>query len=347
MKKKTVFIIATVILFISLGGAFFYRQKTKPLEYQFTTVKKGKLSLTVSSSGEIQTDKEVTLQFQTSGKLAWIGVKEGDKVKQWQAIASLDVRELEKKLKKELNDYLKERWDFEGDRETYHVSTDDLDKYTLTNAVRRLLEKNQFDLENTVWDVEIAHLAVELATIISPIAGIVTKAEAPNAGVNVTPATSRITISSPDEVYFEANVDENDIGLVKLGQKAIVFLDAYPDEEFQGEVKEISFVSTTTSGGGTAFPVQISLGQSNENEKFKIGMNGDVEIIISEKESAFYLPQEAVKQKEGKKYVEILKDGTVEKIKVTTGLETDTEIEIVEGVEEGEEVIAEKTKNKK
>lgn len=339
MKKKTILIIAAVIFLVGLGGIFFYRQKTKQPEYQFTTVKKGKISQTVSSSGEIQTDKEVSLKFQASGKLAWIGVKEGDKVDQWQALASLDIRELEKKLKKELNDYMEERWDFEQAREDYNVTTDDLNKYTLTNAIRRLLEKNQFDLENTVWDVEIAHLAVELATIVSPIAGIVTEVEAPIAGVNVTPTTSRITVSSPDEVYFEANVDENDIGQLILGQKAVVFLDTYSDEEFQGEVREINFVSVTTSGGGTAFPVKVFLNQSNESEKFKIGMNGDVEIIIDEKESAFYLPQEAVKQREGKKYVEILKDGEVEKIEVTTGLETDTKVEIVKGVGEGEEVI--------
>lgn len=347
MKKKIIFTVIALLLIIGLIKGYLYFQAKKEPQYELTSVKKGKIDQTVSASGKIQTGKEVTLQFQTSGKLAWVGVKEGDKVNQWQAVAGLDVVELEKKLKKELNDYLNERWDFDQSREDYLITTDDLEKYTLTNAVRRILEKNQFDLNNTVLDVEIAHLAVDLATLVSPIEGIVTKMESPVAGVNTTPTISRIIISAPEEVYFEANIDENDVGQIKASQKAKLFLDAYPEEEFSSEVKEVSFVAVKTSGGGTAFPTKIYLDLPNNEEKFKIGMNGDVEIIIAQKENILHLPLEAIKKEKGKKYVRVLENGEIKDIEVKTGLETDTKVEIVEGVEEGEEVIIGKTKNKK
>lgn len=335
MKKA---IIIVVVVLIVGAGVYYSLFRKKPVEYETTKVKKGNISQSISASGKIQTDQEVTLQFQTSGKLAWINVKEGDPVQQWQTLAGLDTQELEKKLKKELNDYLNERWDFEQAREDYDVFPGLLHTYTLTNEIRRILEKNQFDLDNTVLDVEIAHLAVELATMTTPISGIVTSIEAPVAGINVTPATSRITISSPQEIYFEAAVDENDIGQVKLGQKAQVLLDAY-EEEFSGVVKEISFVSVKTSGGGTAFPTKIFLDSANNDEKFKLGMNGDVEILIQEKENVLYLPAEAVKTKNGQSYVEVLTNGQLKQIEIQTGLETDADVEITAGLDENQEVV--------
>lgn len=343
MKKK---IIILTIVILGLFCLWFFLLRKKPPVYEFATVKKGDLKQTVSASGKIVTGKEATLQFQTSGKLAWIGVKEGDKVNQWQAVAGLDTQELEKKLKKELNDYTNERWDFQGDRETYNITTDDLDKYTLTNAVRRLLDKNQFDLNNVVLDVEIANFAVELATLVSPIQGIVTKVEAPVAGVNTTPSTSRITVSAPEEVYFEALVDENDIAQVVRAQKTEVSLDAYQDEKFTGIVREIAFTSVKTSGGGNAFPVKIYFDQPNTEEKFKIGMNGDAEITITEKNGVFYLSPEAVKGSDKQKYVQILEKNQIKKINVQTGLENESQIEIVSGITEGQKIIVSEKKKK-
>ena len=86
----------------------------------------------------------------------------------------LDTRELQKKLQKALKDYMKERWDFEQERENYGITTDNLDSYTLSNEVRRILEKNQFDLDKAVLDVELKDIALKYATLISPISGIVT-----------------------------------------------------------------------------------------------------------------------------------------------------------------------------
>lgn len=310
-------------------------------KYETTKVKKGDIRSTISASGKIEAENQVTLKFQTSGKLAWVGVKKGDRVKKWQAIASLDKRELEKTLKKELNDYLEERWDFEGDRETYHVTTDDLEKYTLTNAVRRILEKAQFDLNNTVIDLEIADLALKLATITSPIDGIVTEIGSPIAGVNITPATAEFTIANPEVMVFKAKIDEADIGKIKEGQKAIVILDAYEDQEFEGTVAKIDFASTTTSGGGTAFSTEISL-PANDNLLFKVGMNGDAEIIIEEKADVLHLPQGTIKEKDGRTYVEIIEGRKIKEIEVETGLSTDTQTEILSGLEKDQEVITRK-----
>lgn len=310
-------------------------------KYETAKVKKEDILQTVSASGEIEAESQVTLKFQTSGLLTWVGVKEGDYVKKWQAIASLDKRELEKNIKKELNDYMNERWNFEQDRETYRITTDDLSKYTLTNEFRRILEKAQFDLDNTVLDVEIKDLAIKLATITTPIEGIVTQIDEPTPGVNITPATATFTIADSSKMKFVVNVDESDIGQVRIGQKVKLTLDAYPDEEFEGEVGKIAFAAITTKGGGTAFPVDILLPE-NEKEKFKIGMNGDAEMIIAQEKEVLTVPTETIKEKNGKRYVEVIEGRSIKEVEVETGIESENEIQIIKGLVEGQVVITEK-----
>lgn len=340
MKKKA--ILTTIGVGLILGGVFFFPKIRGGAKEETGTAKvqRKNLQKVVSASGKVKSEREVELKFQTSGKLAWVGVKEGDSVKQWQAIASLDQKELQKKLEKEINDYMNERWSFEEDRETYHVTTDALDKYTLSNTARRVLEKAQFDLNNTVLDVEIAHETHQLATLVSPIEGIVTHIDTPVAGVNITPATAVFAIADPKEVVFQANIDEVDIGQVQEGQKAILTLDAYPEEEIQTSVKQISFTATTTRSGGTAFPAKFTLPE-NQRLKFKLGMNGEVEIILQEKEEVLVVPSEAVMKKGEKYYVFVVKEGATKKQEVEIGLGTETETEIIKGIFEKDEVVTE------
>lgn len=331
-------------LIIALIGAFTVPPKVNSLlkgpAENYETQKAGQenLQATVSASGEIEAENKVELKFQTSGRLAWVGVKEGDYVEKWQAVASLDKSELEKTLKKELNDYLNERWDFTDDRETYDIVSDDLNHYTLTDDIRRILEKAQFDLDNKIIDVEIAALAVKYATLTTPIEGIVTEVEAPVAGINITPATATFTVADPASMKFVANVDEADITNIRLGQKVIINLDAFPEESFQGQVDRIAFAAVTTRGGGTAFPIEIKLPE-NIDERFRIGMNGDAEIILDTRQNTLTVPIEAVKIENGDRYVEIIEGKEIKKVKVVTGLESDNEVEILDGLTSGQIVI--------
>jgi len=307
-------------------------------QYETAKVKKEDLSQTISASGKVQAENQVTLKFQTSGKLAWVGVKEGDYVYKWQAVASLDKREIEKTLKKKLLAYMEERWDFEQAQEDYGVEGRPLEKVILTDAEKRILEKAQFDLESAVLDVEIQDLAKQLATIASPIDGIVTEIESPIAGVNITPATARFTIADPSTTKFVANVDESDIGGVRIGQKVIIALDAYPEDEFEGDVVKIAFASITTRGGGTAFPVDISLPE-NIDQRFKVGMNGDVEIVLESRDEVLTVSLEAIKREKGKTYVQIIEGKNIKDIEVEIGLESDTKVEIHKGLVEDQIVI--------
>jgi len=332
-QKKVIFILALILL----GGFLLVRNPSSKKEgFKIAKVERKTLTKTISASGKVTSEREVNLKFQTSGEMVWVGVKEGDTVKKWQAIASLDKRELQKRFQKYANDYLGERGDFEQTQDDYQETRD---RKLVTDTIQRTLDKAQYDLNKSVLDYEIADLAVKFATIYSPIDGIVTQVDIPVAGVNITPATATFTVTDPSAVVFSANADEVDVGQIRLGQEATITLDAYPDEEFRGKIEKINFTAVGTSGGGTAYPVTVALTQ-NEDLKFKVGMNGDLGVVTATREGVLAISGSAIFAREDKKYVWLVTGGKATKKEVKVGLETDDESEIIEGLGENDRIIA-------
>jgi RND family efflux transporter MFP subunit len=300
----------------------------KTLQVTTAKVKQADISQTVSASGEISAETQVELKFQTSGQLAWVGVKEGDQVKKWQAIAALDRRELEKRLKKELDLYLRERTEFDDTQDTYKNTP-------LSDAIKHIKERAQIDLNQTILDVEIRDLALKFATLVTPIDGVVTSIDTPVAGINITPATAVFTVADPDSLIFETEVDETDISLIKEDQKVQLTLDAFPDEKLSGQVTQISFTSRTSRGGGTVFPVKISLPQK-DGLQYRLGMNGDADFIIRSSTDVLVIPIEALLPDN---QVWVKRGETFAKISVETKIESEAEIEVVNNLSSGDEVV--------
>lgn len=320
-------------------GGIGWKLKPKPVEYRQYSVEKGPLQVLLSASGTVRAENIADLAFQTGGRLAWVGVKKGDRVKKWQGIASLDQRTVQKNLEKELNDYLKTRWDFQGNRETYNVTTDNLDRYTLTPAVRRLLDKSQFDLNNSVLDVELQAVVKEFSSIASPFSGLVTNVSLPNPGINVTGGSVVATVIDPDSMYFEAQIDEVDISKIKIGASVELTLDAYPEEVIDAKIISIDFSPVSLSGGGTGYAVKISLPSQTSDFKFKLGLNGNADIIMVKLDEALILPPAAVSQKDGQWAVKVRQGKQVVERTIEVGWETENKVEIKSGLTAGDQVV--------
>lgn len=331
-----------VILLLGLAGGIGWKLKPKPAAYHEYTVEKGPLQVMLSAAGTVKAENQVDLAFQTGGCLSWVGIKKGDRVKKWQGIASLDQRTVQKNLEKELNDYLKTRWDFQDNREIYNVSTDNLDSYTLTPAVRRLLEKSQFDLNNSVLDVELQAVVKEFSSIVSPFSGLVTNVSLPNSGINVTAGSVVATVIDSDSMYFEAQIDEVDISKIKMGAAAELTLDAYPEEVINAKVISIDFSPISLSGGGTGYAVKISLPSQTVDLKFKLGLNGNADIIMVKLDEALVLPPAAVSQKDGRWTAKVRSGKEIVERNVEVGWETEEKIEIKSGLELGDQVYVNK-----
>ncbi len=332
MKKKL--LIAFVVLLALLGIGFFKgRKKVSPFKVE--TVKTGEMSISLSASGEIAAERDATLQFEAGGLLSWVGVKKGDRVGKGQAIASLDSRELKKQLQKSLNLYQSQRDDFEQTQADYQEIKD---KYLLTDEIRRILDKTQNSLNNTVLEVELNDLALRYSTIYSPFAGEIIAVSAPFAGVNILPTTATFRVVDPKSLYFQALIDETDIPKVKIGSKVALRLDAFPDQTFDAVVGNIDLNSTLSGGGGTAYQTKITfLGETRDF--FRLGMNGDAEIILANLPKVLLVPLSALSEKEGKTYLWKVEGGKAKKAEVKIGATNDDFAQVTDGLSEGEKVI--------
>jgi RND family efflux transporter MFP subunit len=334
LKKKWYFLVIILLVFFLI---FIQTQAKKTEVEEKMTVKKQNLKETLTLSGEIDAEEKVSLKFQTSGRLVWVGVKEGDYVKKYQAIASLDKRDLKNRLDKYLNNYLKQRNSFEQTKddyeETYEFSTGDLHK-----RAKRILENSQYDLNSAVLEVEYQNLLLEYADLWTPIEGVVTHIDIPKAGVNITPANATFEIVNPKTLYFSATVEQADVVNLKEGMKGKLTLDSFSD--FEDEVK-VSYISFSPKSGETGKVYQIKLELSEKTKKLplRLGMTGDVEFLIKEKNKVIALPSRFIKKDKKGSYVFVKENNKKIKKYIKIEEEIDGKIVIKSGLNEGEIII--------
>jgi len=328
--------ILLILLLVVLGLIFWsYRNASAKTAAAITTaeVKRGNFVNVLSSSGKTKAEKSVELKFQAGGKLAWVGVKEGASVSAYQTIARLDTREVQKNLEKALRDYSSERNDFDqSGLDSPAIKPAD----AANDRLKRILQKNQWDLDQAILDVELKSLSVEFASLVTPISGIVTRIDTPVAGVNITPATAVFAVSDPSSLVFEANVDETDVAGLTVGQSATIRLDAFPEATFSGTISYISYISQQSSGGATVFPVKIAF---SNPQNLRIGLNGDIEIETSRENNVLMVPTEAIREEKGERYVYRKTDGKYEKVRVTTAAKNEDDIIVTEGLNDGDMVV--------
>ncbi len=319
-----------LVLLVIFGGYFYWQNSQKQATAETTYVVQAKdLKQYVTTSGKITAQKQASVRFQTGGMLSWVGVKKGDMVKQWQALASLDQRELEKNLKKSLLAYSNQRADF--DEMTMETYNDDV----LDETIKRILQKNQNNLDSAVVNVELADLAKQYATIYSPIDGVVVKATDEYAGVNAS-ATTEYVIVDPATLRFSAEVEELDIGKIKVGDSASIYLDAFPEATISSTISAIEFTPTKTTSGNTAYLAHFALALDS---RYRLDMNGDVQILTNQRSQVLSVPIDAVIEKDGAKFVTVKRDSKKEEVSIETGLETDEEYEVIQGLQPGDTII--------
>jgi len=302
------------------------------------TVVRDTIKETITISGELEAEEKITLRFQSSGLLSWIGVKQGEFVKKNQPIASLDQKELQKNLQKYLNTYLDSRWTFDQNKDEYRQPAQGYWglSWDQRNDLDRALQKSQFDLNNAVLDVELKDIALKYANIYSPIDGIITHIGSPVAGVYVTPAQAEFEIINPNSIYFSLLPDQTEVTKLSASMSADIVFDSYPDEKATGTIQTIAF--TPKAGEtNTVYEVKITYPFGDESlNKYRIGMTGDATFTILDKPDVLIVPLTFLKTEKDKKYVMKKSGSKKEKIYVDVGIESEQMAEITGGLSDGD-----------
>ncbi|MCL5666198.1 MAG: efflux RND transporter periplasmic adaptor subunit [Patescibacteria group bacterium] len=184
-------------------------------------------------------------------------------------------------------------------------------------------------------DLADAQAAYNNTIITAPFDGVIATLDA-SMGDQANSGAAIATIITPQQIA-EITLNEVDVAKVKIGQKATVTFDAIEGLTLTGKVAEIDAIGTVTQGV-VNYNVKISL--DTQDERVKPGMSVSASIITNMAADVLAVPNSAVKSGGSGSYVQVLgSDGKPQNITVQTGLSNDTETEIQNGLNEGQEVV--------
>lgn len=178
--------------------------------------------------------------------------------------------------------------------------------------------------------------AYKAIPLISPIDGEVIVAIT-QPGQTITTGDAVIVLS--DQLIVRAQVDETDIGKVKLGQAAFLTLDAYPEDKIKAGVDHIYYESQTVNN---VTIYQVDLLPATIPGFFRSGMNATINFIESSRENALLIPVDAVIKDKENNYVLLKQAGSQEYLKreVKLGISDDKNIEVISGVNVNDLIVA-------
>jgi len=238
-------------------------------------------------------------------------------------------------------------------------------------------ENSKASVVNAKSALSKAQVNLEYATITSPISGVVLNRaieEGQTVAASFTTPTLFTIVNDLTQMEVQASVDEADIGLVLKGQRVEFTVDAYPDLKFAGQVTQVRLQPVTTNN---VVKYIVILSAPNPEKKLMPGMTASATIIVEEETNTLVLPGEATRFTPDEAYLQAMEGKSEDKNKnssgtagdeqgdtgntiqdnntvtvwlkdqnnkihkkaVNTGLDNGTEIEILSGLQEGDEVI--------
>lgn len=347
-------IVAIVLLFLIFGG------KKKKNEISFTTEKAtiGSIQNSITATGTIEPVTSVTVGTQVSGIVSKLYVDYNSVVKRGQVIAELDKTNLMSQLNTA-------RANLSSVQSTLNYQSANYKRYQ-TLFEKGLVSADEYETAQLSYrqakeqvaaareEVQRAQTNLGYATITSPIDGIVlSKSVEEGQTVAASFSTPELFKIAQDLTNMQvvADIDEADIGGVAEGQRVTFTVDAFPDDTFEGTVKQVRQEATTESNVVT---YEVIISAPNDDLKLKPGLTANVTIFTLEKNNVLTLPSkalrfspnEAILQKgerieDRKAKTKVwTKEGSVFKAHgVQTGITNGVLTEILSGIKEGTEVL--------
>lgn len=326
MNKKSVLTLSVVLIFAALGFMA-YRQisaKRAAAETPATetaVVQRGDLSVTVDVSGSIVPRIEIGLAFSSSGRVTETLVTEGERVEAGQTLLRLDTKDLAWQVEQARLSVSIAEYDLSDARDVYLEESDQLKR------VEAKLEQAQISLQQAEW-------RLEQATLVAPFSGVVT-ALLVEPGELAGNSQTVLILSDLSSLDVDVNVDETDVARIAMRTPVSVTVDAFPGTELSGEIIEISS-SADLQSGVVLYPVTVRLDPTDLS--IRPGMTVNIIVTIEKRENTLFVPFRAVETEGGQAYVTRVTASGSERVAVTLGLITDTQVEILSGLNEGDVV---------
>lgn len=299
MKKKKIrvlVIIALIIIAVIVIYRLFFTEEKK-LVIRTHVIETSTVENNITATGTLEPVETVDVGTQVSGEIKFIYIDFNSTVTKGQLLAELDKKTLNEKVSQARASVTSSESALSYAQQNYNRTKQLYDVKAATTVAleeaQNSLVQAQTSLVNAKANLDQALVNLSYAEIYSPIDGIVLDREV-EVGQTVAASFSTPTLftiaNDLTKMQVEADVDEADIGQVKINQKVTFTVDAYSDDIFIGTVNQIRLQPTTTSNVVT---YTVIIDAPNPDEKLFPGMTASV-TIITESQEGLVVPSEAL-----------------------------------------------------
>lgn len=339
MRMKS---IATGLLILLLPlGLFLAGFWDQPRQVETVQVERGDLSLLIRVTGEVINDRRVELTALVDGQVISVDAGVGDRVSAGQILAKMDNRAAAANRQRaeafvQQHAVLRKEADLRYQR---------LSKLVAKGAVtEEQLEDAQLEWQaaTAVWQVAKAELlltevAQEWQVIRAPFDAVVVK-KSTEIGQWVEAGTPLFSLVALDGWQIEGHVDAVDSGRIKLGQPIELKSDAFPGKNWHSEVSWIGpNVEQEQERRLNTFKVRLDPGEAAP--ALLLGQQVDLEILVAQRQGVLKLPFTALKEDQERFQVGMIEAGLLSYREVALGLQGDSHVELLSGIQEGDKVV--------
>ena len=329
-RHKNWMIVVLILAALGWAGYTYYQNKTsKPVVTGATVlVERGDILASVSATGTISAVNSVDVSSRITGLIKQVTVKENDKVKAGQVLIVLDDTSLKSQLSQTKSQLTNAALIYARSQRLAAIGGEPVQQ----------LDTDRMNYEVSQANYDNALTQLEYTIITAPVDGQVIGKPIP-AGQTVAPGISNpmilLTVADLSKMQIQVQVDETDIGRVKLGQQVDFTVDAYPGKTFTGIVTTVS-EKAVIQQNVVYYTIYVDVGEP-QGLLFPT-MTARVTIKVGESKNTLMVPLSAVKESKGQKYIQIMIDDKPQSVPVQLGLASDEKVEILSGVKEGDKV---------
>lgn len=368
-KKKIIIAVVAVVVIVAAGFLMLGKSKAKSrIDFATEKVEKGSVSTSITATGTIEPVTEVEVGTQVSGIIDKIYIDYNSVVTKGQVIAEMDKVTLMSDLQSAQANYNGTKASYDYQKKLYERNLKLHEKELISDTD---FEQSEFNYKNARAAYEQSKAALSkaernlsYATITSPIDGVVTSRDVEE-GQTVASGFETPTLftiaADLTKMQVVADVDEADIAGVTEGARVTFTVDAYPDDTFDGVVKQVRLGSANSSSSSssttstTVVTYEVVITADNPDLKLKPRLTANVTIYTQTHDDALLVSSKAlrftpnkelaggksIKDCAGEHKLWTIENNTFVAHAVKTGISDGTKTEILEGISEGTAVVTE------
>jgi HlyD family secretion protein len=352
--------IGVILAVVACGLYLAWRTKKKPIAVETIKVERGAVvdEISSSSAGEVMATRTVMVRAELMGQVLTVRHKRGERVKRGDIVVALDAADLSARLDQaeatldtqraqlgqsevhaaaQANSAGRAQRLAEHGAETVQAADDAAagarEAKAAAKAAHAQLDQGQAALR-------VARVARSHTSLAAPFDGFLADVFV-NSGDAIQTGTNIFEVVDDSELHVEANIDEADIGRVKVGQPAALRLDALPDHPVAGLVSKLDPTVRKDEKGARTLRIEVSVTNLAKAVEAGIrpGMSANVDVQVAEKLNVLSLPTNVIIGRGTKRSVYVIANGKARVRSVQTGLSSWARTEIISGLNEGDVVV--------